>query len=280
MISCVCGRQEYTTGSMICIFCKGGETMSEVKQVGGDHYLAEYQHWDWVFDIAMGYLEACATKYVTRWRKKNGIQDLEKAKSYVLKLVSQCDSNRNPINRSITEIPDSLMASCNEMFFSKNNIPDEEANICSLLAIWTDREMLLDAVAYIDDLIASAQMPLCASLAQWGRATAPQAPTRPDGTLSRAQEAITVGDAVFATPRLVDDNDIHKLLLGKRGKVTGRRHVFGVGFVCEVQYCIEGQMVLKDLELADLQPHRDTVAQRPDETGHPYPYGYDGKETL
>lgn len=50
------------------------------RQVGGDHYGSKaYQHWDWVCDIGLGYLLGCASKYVTRWRDKNGLQDLQKA---------------------------------------------------------------------------------------------------------------------------------------------------------------------------------------------------------
>lgn len=55
-------------------------------QVGGDHYKKrEYQHWDWVSDIGLHYLLGCASKYVSRWRDKNGRQDLEKALHYLAK---------------------------------------------------------------------------------------------------------------------------------------------------------------------------------------------------
>lgn len=54
-------------------------------QVGGEHYKSEYQHWDLVCDTDMHYLLGCATKYVSRWRKKNGAQDLKKALHYLTK---------------------------------------------------------------------------------------------------------------------------------------------------------------------------------------------------
>jgi len=60
-------------------------------QVGGDHYRSDYQHWDLIERHGIGYLEGCATKYVTRWRKKNGVQDLEKALHYVEKLIELHD---------------------------------------------------------------------------------------------------------------------------------------------------------------------------------------------
>ncbi|CAN0296744.1 unnamed protein product, partial [Chrysoparadoxa australica] len=55
--------------------------MSERTQVGGNHYETEdgYEHWDWVVDGEIGYLAGNATKYISRWRKKNGLLDLQKA---------------------------------------------------------------------------------------------------------------------------------------------------------------------------------------------------------
>lgn len=57
------------------------------RQVGGDHYKTEIEHWDFIESNGIGYLEGCATKYVTRARKKNGAQDLEKAIHYVDKIL-------------------------------------------------------------------------------------------------------------------------------------------------------------------------------------------------
>ena len=54
-------------------------------QIGGNHYQGEYQHWDFVCDTDSHYLLGCATKYIARWRKKNGIQDLRKASHYLTK---------------------------------------------------------------------------------------------------------------------------------------------------------------------------------------------------
>lgn len=57
------------------------------KQVGGDHYDAPIQHWDLVVANKIPYLEAQVIKYVMRWRKKNGLQDLEKARHFLEKLI-------------------------------------------------------------------------------------------------------------------------------------------------------------------------------------------------
>lgn len=61
-------------------------TDPNARQVGGAHYKTMiYQHWDWVTDIGLPYLLGCATKYICRWRQKNGVQDLEKAIHYLEK---------------------------------------------------------------------------------------------------------------------------------------------------------------------------------------------------
>lgn len=50
------------------------------KQVGGNHY-KEYaiQPWEYMFQNNIGYFEGEAIAYITRWKDKNGIDDLKKA---------------------------------------------------------------------------------------------------------------------------------------------------------------------------------------------------------
>ena len=60
-------------------------------QIGGNHYKTPYEHWDLVVWTDMGYLEGCSTKYVTRWRKKDGVKDLLKALHYLNKLIEVYD---------------------------------------------------------------------------------------------------------------------------------------------------------------------------------------------
>lgn len=64
------------------------------RQVGGLHYATKLQHWDYVADRQLGYFEGQITKYVTRWRKKNGIQDLEKAQHFLAKLYELANAGR------------------------------------------------------------------------------------------------------------------------------------------------------------------------------------------
>lgn len=58
------------------------------RQVGGTHYKVRENgvgHWDYVTLVNAPYLEGCATKYISRWKKKNGIVDLEKALHFLEK---------------------------------------------------------------------------------------------------------------------------------------------------------------------------------------------------
>ena len=57
-------------------------------QVGGSHYKDRaIQPWDYIIANDLGFLEANVVKYVTRYKAKNGIKDLEKARHYLDKLI-------------------------------------------------------------------------------------------------------------------------------------------------------------------------------------------------
>lgn len=58
------------------------------KQIGGNHYKeATIEPWDAVLDWKLGYLDGSAIKYIARWRKKGGVQDLQKAIHFLEKLI-------------------------------------------------------------------------------------------------------------------------------------------------------------------------------------------------
>lgn len=64
--------------------------MSEANktQVGGSHYhKAQIQHWDFAASQNFDYFQGQVTKYVTRWKEKNGLQDLEKAMHFLQKYI-------------------------------------------------------------------------------------------------------------------------------------------------------------------------------------------------
>ena len=64
-------------------------------QVGGGHYKYKaIQPVEYIHTNGIGYFEGNVIKYVTRWRDKNGVQDLEKAIHY-LKLLIELENSKN-----------------------------------------------------------------------------------------------------------------------------------------------------------------------------------------
>jgi hypothetical protein len=57
------------------------------RQVGGDHYIQPIQPWDYIAANELGFFEGNIIKYVTRWKKKGGVEDLKKARHYLDKLI-------------------------------------------------------------------------------------------------------------------------------------------------------------------------------------------------
>ena len=59
-------------------------------QVGGDHYkLMKIQPLEFIMANSMSYCEANVVKYVSRWRGKNGVEDLRKARHYIDLLIEE-----------------------------------------------------------------------------------------------------------------------------------------------------------------------------------------------
>jgi len=63
-------------------------TDANSRQVDGDHYKFKcIQPWDYIARNNIGYFEGNVIKYVSRWRDKGGIADLQKARHYLDKLI-------------------------------------------------------------------------------------------------------------------------------------------------------------------------------------------------
>lgn len=59
-------------------------------QVGGQHYKKlVIQPWDYIIKNCLGYMEGSIIKYITRWRDKNGLEDLYKARHFLNKLIEE-----------------------------------------------------------------------------------------------------------------------------------------------------------------------------------------------
>jgi len=57
-------------------------------QVAGSHYKnMKIQPVEYIHANGLGYFEGNVVKYVSRWRSKNGVKDLEKAKHYIDLLI-------------------------------------------------------------------------------------------------------------------------------------------------------------------------------------------------
>lgn len=116
---------------------------SNERQVGGSHYRASFQHWDWVSILDFPYLPAQVTKYITRWRKKNGLQDLEKAHHFLAKFIEEHEKRRK----------DFLLLT--ENFLNANDVEVEETKIIWRLVEYHTNSggILQTALRDLEDLI-------------------------------------------------------------------------------------------------------------------------------
>lgn len=77
---------------------EGFKLSANEKQVAGEHYKKKaIQPWDYISSNNMGFLEGSIIKYVSRYQDKNGVQDLEKAKHFLEKLI-EVVTNRSKAN--------------------------------------------------------------------------------------------------------------------------------------------------------------------------------------
>lgn len=77
----------------------------------GDHYRAGIETWDYILSQGLGYLEGNVIKYVTRYKRKNGIEDLRKAQQYLMKLIEVTEKELNA-NTAKEEKPEVSGSSC------------------------------------------------------------------------------------------------------------------------------------------------------------------------
>jgi hypothetical protein len=115
------------------------------------HYVSEYQHWDLVINTGMGYLNGNATKYIARWRLKNGLEDLQKALHYIDKLIEQVPAETPFIVRAnkakiFNEV---------ERFVVVNMLFERERDVIQDLAGWEARSDILNARDRVLELIES-----------------------------------------------------------------------------------------------------------------------------
>lgn len=59
------------------------------QQVAGNHYKRAIQPWDIISEWELDFWEGNVLKYLLRWKHKDGLQDLKKAKHYLEYLIER-----------------------------------------------------------------------------------------------------------------------------------------------------------------------------------------------
>jgi hypothetical protein len=113
-------------------------------QVGGDHYKTTYEHWDFVLNTGIGYLEGCATKYIARWRKSDKPGDLRKAQHYTAKLLAEFRTAYPRLRMPQTSLRRELAA-----FITANRIPNDDVPALVALVTW---ETIADLQVAYDEI--------------------------------------------------------------------------------------------------------------------------------
>ena len=103
-------------------------------QVGGSHYKTEYEHWDLAIVCQLPYMEGTATKYVARWRKKNGLEELQKALHYHDKLLEVATCTWSPRVMKQAEITKEV-----QRFALANKLCREEEEYIHLLCSYRSK---------------------------------------------------------------------------------------------------------------------------------------------
>ena len=94
--NCLHGKKDWQKEEP-CVTCLKGSAMSGYqpissleKQVAGSHYKSlKIQPVEFIHANEIGFIAGNVIKYVCRYKAKNGVQDLEKAKHYIEMLIEQ-----------------------------------------------------------------------------------------------------------------------------------------------------------------------------------------------
>lgn len=134
---------------------------ADAKQIAGDHYKTDYQHWNMLLGLGYGpeYYIGQATKYLTRWRKKNGLRDLLKGQHFIEKMLEVAtDRGRewlpyghvddDHLKIIVLEHLDSHL----QHFFEVNQVDGVSMSICISVIFANDVATLRDAIYACNEL--------------------------------------------------------------------------------------------------------------------------------
>ena len=65
------------------------EAYKKANDIDPQHYHFDIEPFDYIHDNQMNFAEGNVIKYITRWRYKDGIKDLYKAKQYIDMLIAK-----------------------------------------------------------------------------------------------------------------------------------------------------------------------------------------------
>jgi hypothetical protein len=75
--------------AFILLHSKKDMSANEI-QHGGSHYKVDkIQVWDFIMANQIGYMEGSAIKYLARWKRKGGVEDLKKARHFIDRLIEE-----------------------------------------------------------------------------------------------------------------------------------------------------------------------------------------------
>tara|TARA_R110001592_G_scaffold138787_5_gene358293 strand:+ start:1636 stop:1833 length:198 start_codon:yes stop_codon:yes gene_type:complete len=57
--------------------------------INPDYYRKKIEVTDFIMEYDLSFVEGCIVKYIVRWKVKNGLEDLKKARWYLDKLIKQ-----------------------------------------------------------------------------------------------------------------------------------------------------------------------------------------------
>ena len=126
------------------------DAAANARQVAGTHYRTAFQHWDLVAEAGMGYFDGQVTKYVSRWRKKNGLQDLEKAKHFAEKYYELLRAGTLHAVQGREAVKTNALLTT---YIGAAQLDDQEAEVVMLLTRNHDATLVKLAIDIIDEII-------------------------------------------------------------------------------------------------------------------------------
>ncbi len=118
-------------------------------QVGGNHYVADLQQWRWAAELNLRYFEGNITRYITRHGKKNGAEDLAKARHWAEELLKL--HRAGVIHKPIVAY--AFIAAMTNKLAIAYELTELEQDICERTARWQCEDDLIAIVAMINRLL-------------------------------------------------------------------------------------------------------------------------------